>query len=313
MHKHSTPAWCAPSPRLQIRRERIELPDGDFLDADWIMADGLPVGRPIVVLLHGLTGSIESKYIRGLLCSVRECGWRGVLMHFRGASGEPNRLARGYHSGETGDIDYFVRLLKEREPSTPIATVGFSLGGNVLLKWLGEQKERAPVVTGVAVSVPFDLRICAASIRQGFSRLYQFRLIRNMRRHAEAKFSRMPAPFELPNLHKLKDFFDFDEAMTAPLHGFKDVDDYYDRSSSRQFLRHIGVPTLVIHSVDDPFMSPEVVPTEAELSPLVTLELSKAGGHVAFVAADYRGRAKYWLESRIPAHLEGFFGGGRRG
>jgi hypothetical protein len=225
-------------------------------------------------------------------------------MHFRGASEEPNRLARGYHSGETEDFNFVLRQLRAREPSVPLAVVGFSLGGNVLLKWLGEQGGAAPVATAVAVSVPFDLRGCAVAIGRGFSRVYQARLLRAMRSAARIKFSRIEAPFALPPLDELRDFVAYDAAMTAPLHGFASVDDYYDRCSSRQFLRRIEVPTLVIHALDDPFMSPDVVPTEAELSPQVRLELSAQGGHVGFVAATAGGGPRYWLEKRIPEHLQ---------
>ncbi|MGH8459084.1 MAG: YheT family hydrolase, partial [Nevskiales bacterium] len=164
-------ASLRPRPRLRLRRERIELPDGDFLDLDWADAGTRP-GAPVVILLHGLTGSIQSKYARGLMRRLNALGWRPVLMHFRGASGEPNRLPRGYHSGETTDINFVAQLLQGREPRTSLAVVGFSLGGNVLLKWLGEQGHAAPVATAVAVSVPFDLRLCAAAMRQGFSRVY---------------------------------------------------------------------------------------------------------------------------------------------
>ena len=233
-------------------------------------------------------------------------GWRAVLMHFRGASEEPNRLARGYHSGETEDFDFALRLLKTRYPTATFAAVGFSVGGNVLLKWLGEQGARAPVVTAVAVSVPFDLRLSAKAINRGFSRLYQARLLHAMRSNAMAKFSRIEPPFALPKLSELRDFHAYDAAMTAPLHGFAGVDDYYDRCSSRQFLKNVRVPTLILHAIDDPFMSPDVIPTEAELSDQVTLELSQRGGHVGFISAGPKGQPQFWLESRIPQHLESF-------
>jgi len=291
-----------PRPRLQVRRERIELPDGDFLDLDWVDGDTQP-GAPIVILLHGLTGSIKSKYARGLMRAFDARGWRAVLMHFRGASGEPNRLPRGYHSGETSDVDYVARLLKQREPQVPLAAVGFSLGGNVLLKWLGEQGAAAPVRTAVAVSVPFDLRLCAQAIRVGFSRVYQNRLLRLMRAAIRQKFSRIEPPFTLPELHRLRDFIEYDDAVTAPLHGFTGVDDYYDHSSSRHYLKNIRIPTLVLHARDDPFMSPDVVPNPDDLSDQVRLELSAHGGHVGFVSANGRGRPYFWLEDRIPTHL----------
>jgi predicted alpha/beta-fold hydrolase len=297
-------ASLRPRPPLRTHRERIDLPDGDFLDVDWTDdGSGCTPETPIVFVLHGLTGSIESKYARGIMNRIRAAGWRAVLMHFRGASEEPNRLPRGYHSGETDDFGYFVRLIHSRFPRAPLAAVGYSLGGNVLLKWLGEQGGHAPLATAVAVSVPFDLHLCAEAIRRGFSRVYQARLLRRMRQIATLKFRRIEAPFPLPKLHRLRDFFEYDDAVTAPLHGFAGVDDYYRRCSSRQFLRHIRVPTLILHAKDDPFMSPEVVPREDELSDQVRLELSESGGHVGFVGTNSRGRPVFWLEQRIPAHL----------
>ena len=291
-----------PRPALKYRVERLELPDGDFVDLAWT-DHGREPGSPIVIILHGLTGSIESKYARAIMNVVHRLGWRAVMMQFRGQSGEPNRLARSYHSGDTGDLDYLARDLKRREPQTPLAAVGYSLGGNVLLKWLGEQGAGAPVETAVAVSVPFDLDLCARSIRKGFSRTYQTRLLRMMRRAVRVKFRWMTAPIPLPNLSKLNDFYAFDNAITAPLHGFRDVHHYYAECSSMKFLKAIRVPTLVIHALDDPFMAPAVVPKPEALSEQVRLELSDHGGHVAFIGARPDGRPYYWLEERIPAHL----------
>lgn len=293
-------ATVRPSPRLVTRVERIELPDGDFLDLDW-----LPGGRgPIVIVLHGLTGSIQSRYARGLLAQIQCQGWRGLLLNFRGARGEPNRLPRGYHSGETGDFDYVVQLLRRRHPQAFLCAAGYSLGGNVLLKWLGEQGGKSSLSAAVAVSVPFDLALCAQAINQGLSRHYQAHLLKSMRAMARLKFSRLEPPFPLPDLDTLTDFYNFDDAFTAPLHGFEGVDDYYTRSSSRQYLAAIKTPTLIIHAEDDPFMSPAVVPAPQELSAAIRLELSKHGGHVGFVAADAWGRPSYWLEQRIPEYLQ---------
>ncbi len=295
-------ASLRPRPALRYRIERLELPDGDFVDLAWT-DHGREPGSPIIVILHGLTGSIESKYARGLMNAVHALGWRAVMMQFRGQCGEPNRLARSYHSGETGDLDFLVRDLKRREPRTPLAAVGYSLGGNVLLKWLGEQGVNAPVETAVAVSVPFDLDLCARSINRGFSRTYQTRLLRMMRRAARVKFRWMTAPIPLPNLSKLNDFYAFDNAITAPLHGFRDVQHYYEECSSMKYLKTIRVSTLIIHAEDDPFMSPAVVPRPEALSDKIRFELSAHGGHVAFIAARPSGRPYFWLEERIPAHL----------
>lgn len=298
-----------PQPKVDIRRERIELPDGDFVDADWQARPEEIPGSPIVVVVHGLGGSIESRYARAMLHALRARGWRAVLMHLRGASGEPNRQARGYHSGDTADVGFFIDLLHQREPDTPLAVIGYSMGGNILLKLLGERGDDLPLTTGVAVSVPFDLALCAKAINQGFSRIYQATLIASLRELAEAKFRDMTPPINLPELASLKDFYAFDDAVTAPLNGFASAQDYYDTCSSRRFMHRIKLPTLVVHAKDDPFMSAEVIPTDQELSPSVRLELSDHGGHVAFISAGRAGRPQFWLEERIPEWLDGFLGG----
>jgi predicted alpha/beta-fold hydrolase len=282
-------------PRVELKRERTELPDGDFLDLDWTTNDD----GPIVLVLHGLEGSSNSKYARGLLKAVHERGWRGVVMHFRGCSGEPNRLPRSYHSGETGDLAHIVDLLRRREPATPLFVVGFSLGGNVLLKWLGETGRQAQIDAAVAVSVPFLLAESARRLEQGFSRLYQWGLMRSMRQSVAEKRKRMELPLKIGDLSALKTFRDFDEHVTALLHGFAGADDYYQRSSSRQYLKGIEIPTLILHARDDPFMTEAVFPQDDELSPATRLEIYDSGGHVGFVAGRYPWYPDYWLEGKI--------------
>jgi len=287
------------APRPLLQRERMELPDGDFIDLDWTENGN----GPIVIVLHGLEGSSDSPYARGMLAAFERRGWRGVVMHFRGCSGEPNRLGRSYHSGDTGDLAYLIEVLRQREPHTPLATVGFSLGGNVLLKWLGKTGGQAPLCAAVAVSVPFVLDCAADRLQQGFSRLYQWRLMRSMRNAVTEKRGRMNLPIDVHDLSTLKNFRDFDEHVTAPLHGFDSADHYYTVSSSRQYLKGIAVPTLVLHARDDPFMTEAAIPRDNELSNAVTLELSASGGHVGFVAGTWPWRPCYWLENRIPAYL----------
>lgn len=285
--------------RVELKRERIELPDGDFLDLDWTKNnDG-----PIVLILHGLEGSSNSKYARGLLNAVHAHGWRGVVMHFRGCSGEPNRLPRSYHSGETGDLAYVVELLRRREPGTPLFVVGFSLGGNVLLKWLGENGNRASINAAVAVSVPFLLAESAKRLEQGFSQLYQWGLMRSMRSSVAEKRKQMKLPLKIEDLSALKTFRDFDEHVTAPLHGFAGADDYYRRSSSRQYLRKIQIPTLIVQSRDDPFMTEAVIPQDDELSSAIDFEVYDNGGHVGFVGEGWPWVPEYWLDGRILQYL----------
>lgn len=293
------PNTLRPRPRLAIRRERIELPDGDFVDADWTTNEH----GPIVILLHGLEGSSRSRYASWMLKRLHDNGWRGVLLHFRGCSGEANRQANGYHSGHTADFDYFVNRLRTREPDTVLAAIGYSLGGNALLKWLGENPGQQQLATAVAVSVPFRLAECSDAINRGFAKVYQAHLLRRMLRSARNKLALIRRAGRQPEFAAIRNFRDFDDALTAPLHGFKDAEDYYRCCSSAQFLHHITTPTLVVHASDDPFMTPETVPLEEELSPQVTLELSGHGGHVGFVSGRWPWRAEYWLEERILQHL----------
>lgn len=287
-----------PGARPPLRRERLELPDGDFIDVDWTLGGH----GPIVIVLHGLEGSIKSHYAARIMRRIRRLGWRGALLNFRGCSGEPNRLPIGYHSGFTQDLEYFTRLLKQRESATPLAAVGYSLGGSVLLKWLGESPNSGRLLTAVAVSVPFDLTEAANTVEHGVSQIYKWTLLGSMRRSSRRKFKRIQAPFPLSNIRTLRSFRDFDNALTAPLHGFRDADDYYANCSSRQYLKNITVPTLILHSSDDPLMTPASVPSEPELSPAVTLELSHKGGHVGFVNGSLL-RPNMWLAERISRHL----------
>jgi len=287
-----------PRAAVALRRERLELPDGDFIDVDWTTG----TGGPIVIVQHGLEGSIHSRYAAAIMQRIHALGFRGALPHFRGCSGEPNRLPIGYHSGFTQDLEYFSGLLKQREPGTPLAAVGYSLGGNVLLKWLGESQNASRLTTAVAVSVPFDLAVCSDAIEKGLSKVYMWELMGRMRRNAALKFSRIPSPIALPDIGALRTFREFDDAMTAPLHGYKDADDYYTRCSSRPFMKRIRVPTLVLHSADDPFMTPAALPRDEDLSPAVRFELSARGGHVGFVNGSLF-RPRRWLEDRIARHL----------
>ena len=291
-------------PRLTLQRERVELADGDFIDIDWSAnTDG-----PIVLLLHGLQGSSRSNYARALARAFERAGWRTAIMHFRGCSDEPNRLARSYHSGDTGDVAYVAQLLRQRHPRTPLAAVGVSLGGNVLLKWLGETGGANPLAAAVAVSVPFLLNRAADRLNSGFARLYQWDLLLALRRSLAAKRHRVPVPLAIESLSLLKTIRDFDDHVTAPLHGFRDATHYYAESSSRQYLRNIRVPTLMIQARDDPFMTPDVIPELSELSDCTRLEVYPHGGHVGFVGGTWPWRPRYYLEERVPeflrAHLE---------
>jgi predicted alpha/beta-fold hydrolase len=290
-------------PGIALRRERLELDDGDFLDLDWTQGEQ----GPVVLVLHGLEGSSRSPYARGMLAAAHSRGWRGVVMHYRGCSGEPNRLPRSYHSGETGDLSLVIDHLRSTGDVPALAVVGYSMGGNVLLKWLGEAQSGAAIDAAVAVSVPFTLSLAADRLKRGFSRVYQQRLIAELRAKLRHKFCHRDCPIDLERANASRDFWEFDDRVTAPLHGFEDVHDYYTRSSSRQYLRNIRVPTLILHARDDPFMTPDVLPVRDELSPSIELEVSPCGGHVGFVYGKLPWRPRYWLEERIPDFLSTHF------
>ena len=293
-------ALLRPLPRVEIRRERWELPDGDFVDLGFC---GAGTG-PQVVLLHGLTGGFDSKYMLGLARNLSRIGWRSVMMLFRGAGPEPNRLARTYHHGDTADLRALLIRLQVAEPATPLFAVGWSLGGNVLLKYLGESGNDTPLSGAVAVCPPFQLEICAEKLRAGFSRVYQRPLLSELKSGMRRKFATMPSPIDLSRVLRTTDFFEFDDAATAPLNGFADARDYYNRSSCGNYLSRIQRPALILHALDDPFMRPEIVPPASALAAPVTLELSPHGGHVGFIAADRALRPYCWLERRIPEFLQ---------
>lgn len=293
-------------------RERITLPDGDFLDLDWC---GEKTESPLVVLFHGLTGSSNSSYILGLQKVFQEMGWQSVAVNFRSCSGEPNHLPRSYHSGDSAELDFILTQLRLRFPERQLAAVGFSLGGNVLLKYQGEQGQRSPLSCAVAVSVPFRLDICARAMNSGFSRLYRNRFMTDLHQQllAKTEFFKNQGWHEKASILQAvigdtpaRTFEEFDHKITAPLHGFKSGADYYKHSSCRSYLQNIQKPTLIVHSSDDPFMTPEAIPKHHELSPDVTLELTDRGGHVGFISGS-PGKLEYWLERRIPAFLNRHF------
>lgn len=310
------PAWWLPGPHLQtlypslfrprrappLTRERIELPDGDFVDLDWTrQTDGM-----VVLILHGLEGSLDSHYTAGLLSALARDGHTAALMYFRGRSGEPNRLPRSYHSGETGDLDFVMQRVHQHHPNRNIAVIGYSLGGNVLLKWLGEQGHAASPVTAVTVSVPFDLNSAALQLERGMSQIYQKHLLDKLRISVKARAKLHPMPFPVERLAELQTFRQFDHAITAPLHGFDGVDDYYEQSSCKQFLKYIEIPTLMLQARDDPFLPASALPDAADLGSQVTLELSRRGGHVGYVSGWNPLQPGYWSEHRILQHLSAF-------
>ena len=282
---------------IELKTEQLELADGDFIDLVW--TEELIPTSPIVVLLHGLEGSIDSPYVKGLLHVAIKNQWQAMLMHFRGCSGRHNRLDRSYHSGDTADLAFLLNTLMQRYPDRPLAAVGISLGGNILLKYLGESGVNSLLKAAMAISVPFDLADGAHALDQGFAKLYQSYLIGHIRKKMQDKFKHKQAPVNMKKISQWRNFFSFDDNVTAPIHGFNGVDDYYCRSSSKQFLPLIRIPTLLLHSKDDPFMSHAAIPTEKELSGTTLLELCENGGHVGFIYQDETGKLAYWAEKRM--------------
>lgn len=329
-HSPFRPAWWLRNPHLQTlfsnffrrfpqlarERETVALPDGDFLDLDWHLPAGWTPTRPLVLVVHGLSGSSDSHYVLGLQTALAARGWGSAALNCRGAS-RPNNLPRAYHAGGSDDLHHALQHLRARYPEAPRAIVGYSLGGNMTLKLLGEMaRERdsdSLVFAGVAVSVPLLLPLCADRMDQGLSRIYRRHFIAALVAHWEEKMRHLERSGNAEGMRRIRErllrgpfrsFWHFDDEVMAPLHGFADVHDYYQRSSSRQFLRHITTPTLVIHSHDDPLMSPGVLPEVAELSPSVHFELCREGGHVGFIEGGTPRAPRYYLERRIPDFLE---------
>ena len=321
-----TPAWWVPGAHLQTlwgklarrrpvvptRIERWTTPDHDELEIRRLDAPpASSADTPRLLLLHGLEGTIRSHYLLGTLAAARERGWAADVLIFRSCNGEVNRAARMYHSGETTDLDFVVRRLVREHPGQPLVTAGFSLGGNVLLKWLGEQGDDVPreLLAAAAVSVPFDLERGSRNIERGFARVYARHFLRTLRQKARVKLERHPALFNAGALDKARTMFDFDDAVTAPVHGFESARDYYTRSSSIRYLHAIRRPTLLLSAYDDPFLPAEVLDAVAELAlnnPDILVEFHRHGGHVGFVGGRNPLRPQYYAEQRVIDFLNGF-------
>lgn len=292
------------APRIKVRSEVLELPDGDVTVVDWMTGGPEPdSGAPIMIVLHGLEGSAASPYARMLLQAAADHGWRGAVLHFRDCGDYRNRLPRRYHAGETSDIRFFLETLRTGGHEGPMVAAGFSLGGNVLLKHLGESGATTLLDAAVAVCVPLNLHNSAQALSIGFSRVYEFYLLKKMKAAVRRKFTQYTAAFDWHRTMAARTFAEFDDAVTAPLHGFSGKDEYYDRCSSISFLRDIQVPTLIINALDDPFMTPASLPGAAGLSDCTQLESSAHGGHIGFINGGTPWKPKYYLPGRIIGFL----------
>lgn len=291
-----------PSPPISLERLRLETPDGDFVDVDLGPEPADPPrgseGAPLVVVLHGLEGSSRRSYT---LLAYRELTARGIRaagLNFRGCSGEPNRLPRAYHSGETGDLAFVLDALGERFPGRPLGAVGFSLGGNVLLKYLGEGGEDTALDAAVAISVPFDLAAGSRTLERGLmGRVYTHYFLRMLREKLRAKDGVLADHLDVEAACRTPTLWTFDDAVTAPLHGFRDAAHYYRDSSSARYLEEVATPTLVLHSMDDPFLPADAVPGAAvEANPWIVDGLTGRGGHVGFLEGPAPWAPSFWAE-----------------
>lgn len=313
------PAWWLPSPHAHtlwgklFRREprqptiaeRWTTPDGDFIDVHRLKN---PSAKTRLVILHGLEGTVRSSYAQGLLGEARARGWAADMLIFRSCSEDMNLTRRFYHSGETTDLALLVSRLIDERPEQSLFLVGVSLGGNVLLKYLGEQGVDLPrqIKAAVAVSVPFDLERASRHIDRGFAKIYQRHFVRSLKRKALIKLERFPDLIDRNELMKLHTMYELDNAMTAPIHGFRDARHYYSSSSSIGFLERISIPTLLLSAVDDPFLPPAVledVRAIARRNDYLRLEFTKHGGHVGFVEGRNPFRPRYYAERRAVEFL----------
>jgi hypothetical protein len=283
------------------QRERWETPDGDFIDVDRLPGDA---EAPLVAVFHGLEGSSGSHYAGALARELGRRGWRGAVAHFRGCSGEPNRLPRAYHSGDADEIRWILRRMGAEARGAPLFAAGVSLGGNVLLKWLGEDEQARRVLrAAAAVSAPVDLMAAGDALGRGFNLVYTRAFLVTMKRKAEEKLARFPGLFDGEAMRRARTLREFDDVVTAPLHGFRDTDDYWTRASAKPVLGRIQVPTLLLNARNDPFLPEAALPGRADVSREVRLEFPEEGGHAAFVSAPFPGDID-WMPRRVTAFFE---------
>lgn len=326
MSKETQPAWWLPGAHLQttwslltrtrrlvpFTREVLTTPDDDDLVLDHAAG---PPGSPRVLLLHGLEGSAHSFHTQGLAYRVALAGWRSIALNFRSCARDPrqietrltNRRPRLYHSGETGDLDFVVKQLAAREPGAPLYAIGFSLGGNVLLKWLGESGAASEIRAAATISVPYDLAAASRFLERRIGLVYTGHFLARLKTKALDLIARFPhetSHIDRSRLRAARTFWELDDCLTAPLHGFCGADDYYTRSSSLPYLSRIGIPTLCLSAADDPLIPADSAERARGLaSPQVSVEVTRWGGHAGFVTGRWPWRAVYWAEERAVAWL----------
>ena len=316
------PAWWMTNRHLQTILPRLypitsdfkpavqefELSDGDFVEVTWShQVNKIKPDQPIVLLFHGLEGSFDSFYTKRMMNTIYQQGWVAVLMHFRGCGSKTNRKAQTYHSGQTEDVSEFIDFLKHKHSTNPLFSIGFSLGGNVLTKYVGE-KDTSHLDGAIAISSPLNLSECSKTINQGFAKVYQKYLLDKLKKSTQKKIDALngqnPLLLNKQQLDSISNIGEFDQLVTAPLNDFSSAEDYYNKSSGKQFLSNITTPTLIIHAEDDPFMNQTVIPNNDEMSDSVQFELSKKGGHVGFLAGNNPLKPEFWLETRSIAFIK---------
>lgn len=295
-----------PLAALERDTEILNLPDGDFVELAWVRPAPERDDAPLFILFHGLEGSFDSPYARDLLATAASLGWRALLMHFRGCGRSPNRLARGYHSGDTADAYWLIGVLAHRYPHAIKVAAGISLGGNMLVKLVSEQGGDGLDLAGaIAISAPLDLAASADALNRGFARTYQRHLLSKLKRKIAAKMADGPLPLSISphQLRQLDSFWAYDNEITAPLHGFTSASDYYRRASAGRMIGDIELPTLILHAADDPFMPGNLFDKLPTPSDAVRVEIARRGGHVGFIET-YHQRLNSWLARRVARQLQ---------
>ncbi|MFO0323454.1 MAG: YheT family hydrolase [Burkholderiales bacterium] len=297
-------------PDIAYTRERWDAtphgkPDGDFIDIDRLATTRNAIDRPMLVVFHGLEGGSHAVYARNFMLEAERRGWRGMVPHFRGCSGEINRLPRAYHSGDAAEIDWILRRAKAEAPDQPLYVAAISLGGNATLKWLGEQGSLAsPIVTAAAaISAPLDLMAAGEALERGFCKLYTWNFLKTMKRKALDKLALHPGIFREEVARAARTLREYDNEITAPLHGYRDTDDYWTRASSKPGLIDVRVPSLVLNARNDPFLPASALPRPDEVSRDVLLDFPEQGGHVGFLQGGFPGHGR-WMTGRVMHFLE---------
>ncbi len=301
-----TPRILRKKPLFQPKWQTLETPDGDFLDIAWSEAwqSQEASQKPLFILFHGLEGSFNSSYANGLMHAFSNHGWLSVMMHFRGCSGRPNRLARAYHSGETDDARFFLEQLQHQFPGQPKVAIGISLGGNMLINYLANYCDDPILDAATVVSAPLDLAACASRIEQGFSKVYRNYLLNSLKSTALQKEPQLNQALGInaTTINTLSTLSEFDNLITAPLHGFKSAADYYHQCSGINIINQVQIPLQIIHAKDDPFMTQKVIP-DYKLNKNIHYRLFEHGGHVGFLSGSVI-KPKFWLEQTIPRYYQ---------